>query len=202
MTENPPLGSKLPAKYENPLDRVLIATLMPLMPYLHAMNITPNMLTAASAVCAAVSLYYFAKGRIVPALTFWFFNYMFDLADGLKARLYNQQSSLGCKFDHISDVLSVLGLYGVVWTKLRAGALNWQSLWPLVVEAFVVLIGCLHLTCQEKYSQARTSQYIPISGIDVKSCRNVELMKLTRWGGVATVTLWHMFLIVFYSAKV
>ena len=198
MTDQPPHGSKLPAKYENPLDLWLISLLVPVMPILHDAGVTPNMLTAASAGCAAVSLYFMVKGKVELALVFWGLNYMFDLADGLKARLYNEQSSFGDAADHVSDVLSVVGLYGVIVYKL-SGKWKMQTLWPLIGEAVIMAIGLAQMTCQERYSQGRTSLYIPVAGVDVNKCKNVDVMRWTRWCGIATLTAWHMFLIVYYS---
>lgn len=194
---SPPHGSKLPYHYENPLDWLLIKALVPMMPALHALGITPNMLTAASALCAAASLYCMVKGEIGCALLLWGLNYMFDLADGLKARLFDQQSYLGCTWDHYTDILSVVGLYGVIAWRMRAGGRGW---WPLVVEVFVLLVSWTHFQCQERYSQGRTSMYIPVTGVDIKKCKNVDVMRWTRWFGVATLTAWHMFLIAYYGS--
>lgn len=195
--DQPPFGSKLPAHYENPLDFLLIKALVPLMPTVHALGVTPNMLTAASAICAAVSLYFMVKGQMGLALTFWALNYMFDLADGLKARLYDEQSVVGCRADHLSDVLSVVGLYAVIALKL-GGDWSGARVWPLLVEALLMCISVRHFVCQERYSQERTSAFIPVEGIDIKGCENVDVMHWTRWFGIATLTAWHLFLIYFY----
>lgn len=202
MIEAPPRGSKLPQRFENPLDWLLIKALVPMMPVVHALGITPNMLTAASALCAAASLYFMVKGRIVLALVLWGFNYIFDLADGLKARLFDEQSAQGDRLDHSSDVASVLGLYAVIAWKVGSPlkvAWSLRRAWPLVVEVLLVVLGLQHFQCQERYSQARTSQYIPVEGIDVSRCKDVDAMRWTRWFGIATVTLWHLFLIAFYG---
>lgn len=194
VAHQPPRGSKLPRRYENPLDWLLIRALMPTMPVLHRLNITPNMVTAASALCAAASLYCMVKGKVGFALALWGMNYLFDLADGLKARLYDQQSYLGSCADHCSDILSVLGLYAVILWKV-GGAWSLQRAWPLVVEALLMVVGLKHFECQERYSQARTDAYIPVEGIDVSRCEDVNAMRWTRWFGIATITLWHLFLI-------
>lgn len=200
--EAPPVGSKLPERYENPLDWLVLKRLLPVTPIFRALGVTPNMLTAASAVSAGLALYFMTTGRVGMAMLLWGLNYVFDLADGLQARVYDQQSVIGDVADHLTDILSILGLYAIIVYEIGAWKnWSWANTWPLLVEVALMACAMLQMACQEKYSQSRTAQYIPVMGVDTAACIDHNHMLWTRYFGVATVTVWHLFLIAFYGNR-
>lgn len=198
ISMNPPLpGCKLPEELENPLDTYLMRLLLPVMPMLHRLGVTPNTLTLASCLCAFSSLCLFMKERWVAASAMWLLNYVFDVADGMLARLFDMQTVTGSVADHLSDTCSVIGLYAcVLWKMHRHGI---RTVWPLVVGLVLMSCAMQQYICQERWSQERHPDFIPVEGVNPLMCTDTETLRWSRFFGVGTMTLWHVLLLCLYS---
>lgn len=183
-------GCKLPRHLENPLDDMLMAALHPLMAPMRRAGVTPNGVTLASAAAACASVYLCFQGHHpLAAGSLWFLSYVADVADGMLARQFRMETELGGRLDHGSDVLAFLALTAFVATRL--GERPW---WPLTVEAGLLAGAWWHLQCQEK-----DTAHLAFGGIDGTGCADKAHLSVSRWFGTGTLTLWHLFLIGFYS---
>lgn len=182
-------GCKLPRHLENPLDDMLMAATQPLMAPLRRAGVTPNGVTLASIAAAAASVYMCFKGHPVAAASLWFLSYVADVVDGMLARRYNMETELGGWLDHGSDVIAFLAL--MAFAVSRLGHRPW---WPLGVEAGLLAGAWWHLQCQEK-----DTTHLAFDGIDGSGCADKAHLVYSKWFGTGTLTVWHLFLIFFYS---
>ena len=182
-------GCKLPRQLENPFDDLLMVAIEPLLAPLRDLGVTPNAISWASIASAVASIGLAFHGFPVSAACLWLFNYVCDVADGFMARRYRMETEFGGQLDHYGDVLAFCGLMAFV-----ASRLSFRPWWPLGVEAFLVAATLYHLSCQEVGSKHQS-----FDGIDGSSCLDKHHLRWTRWFGVGTLTLWHIFLIMFYS---
>lgn len=184
-------GCKLPRHLENPVDDLLMVAVEPFLEPLRGAGVTPNMLTLVSMIAAAASVFFCFSGHPVCAMVLWLLNYVCDIADGFMARRYNMETAFGSALDHISDVLSFCGLMAFVAS--RSASLPRHN-WPLGVEIVLLLGAWLHMQCQEK-----DTPHLAVEGINGEACLDKGHLKFTRFVGTGTLTLWHLFLIHYYS---
>lgn len=182
-------GCKLPRHLENPVDDVLMAVVDPLLAPLRRAGVTPNHITLLSIAAAAASLYCCFNGRPSAAAALWSVGYVADVADGMMARRYNMETEFGGRLDHVSDVAAFCGLMAFAWSRLPR-----RPWWPLGVEALLLAGAWYHLQCQEK-----GTPHMAFDGIDGRRCSDKRHLEASRWLGTGTLTLWHLFLIFFYS---
>ena len=192
--DSPPPFSKLPQKFENPLDWAIINALHPWVETLRAAGVSANAVTTLSVVCKICSLWYFSKGNIALATLLWVAQYVLDCLDGMLARAVGE-TVLGDMYDHVSDTLGILGVYVIISQRLRSS--KTYPMWPLLVEALLLFVSMKHFICQERYSRENTG-YIRVIGIDEKRCNDLEIMRSTRYLGVGTHTLWILCLMFIY----
>lgn len=185
-------GCKLPRHLENPVDDLLMVAVEPLLASLHAAGVTPNMLTSLSMLAAAASVCLCFKGHPVSAMVAWMLNYICDVADGFMARRFNMETQFGSALDHISDVLAFCGLMAFVARQAHLIHI-W---WPLGIEILLLLGAWLHLQCQEK-----DTPHLAVEGISGQACLDKGHLRFTRFVGTGTLTLWHLFLIHYYSSR-
>lgn len=188
MSETIP-GCKLPRHLENPLDDLLMLAIQPLLAPLRRAGVTPNAITGVSMAAAGASIYLCFKGHPTAAALLWVLGYAADVADGFLARRFGLETELGGRLDHLSDVLAFAGLMAFVASRL--GGRPW---WPLAVEAGLLLGAWWHLHCQEK-----GSRFLAFDGVDGSACADKSHLMASRWVGTGTLTVWHVFLICFYS---
>jgi len=182
-------GCKLPRDLENPFDDSLMVLVEPVLLPLYRMGITPNMVTYASILAASAAIYLCFTGHPVLASLLWLLNYIFDIVDGFMARRFHMETRLGSILDHGSDVMAFVGLMAFVISRIKS-----QPKWPLSIEIILLIGVWYHLSCQEK-----DTPHIAFDGIDGNACYDRNHLKYTRWIGTGTLTLWHVFLINFYS---
>jgi phosphatidylglycerophosphate synthase len=70
---------------------------------LYKLHFPPNFITLLSLLMGMASAYAFYEGKLLTAAAFIFFSGLFDLADGMVARLSERTSKFGAVFDWIAD---------------------------------------------------------------------------------------------------
>lgn len=137
-----------PATNDVPLLKVLYLMTIPLAKLLARLNIKPNTITSISNVVALMGIGALIWGEnpwVFPAL--WLAALLFDMADGIVARVTGQSSASGSFYDHMSDQIKVILLFLAV-------ALRYDSLliWVLVyiTNALFLFMGIVNYVCMAR----------------------------------------------------
>lgn len=85
---------------------------------LYRLHLPPNLITLLSVAFGMASAYAFYNGKLLTGACFLFISGLFDLADGMVARLSDRASKFGAVFDWLADKWVdgfVLGTVGYVY---------------------------------------------------------------------------------------
>ena len=88
---------------------------MPVGVALYKLHFPPNLITLLSLLFGMLSAYAFYQGKLITGASFLLLSGLFDLADGIVARLSDRASKFGAVFDWVADkwvdgfVLGVVG---------------------------------------------------------------------------------------------
>lgn len=181
-----------------------------LLPFFRQTNHTPNIITTYSVIFKVISLVclWYRKAAFF-ALSF-LIAYVFDCMDGQYARTYQMTSEFGDLYDHVSDLLVIVGLItarmgSFLFTqnpdKRGEGshggspimALQYRiPLWWVGVYFVFVAMLTMHAGCQQK-NQCKKDESNSTETLDVLhwACPNAKWVKYTRWGGFGTFILIH-----------
>ena len=190
-----PSGTKLPTEYENPLDKLLFKIASPLVDVCHSVGLTPNDVTAVSFAAGVFSLHFFRQLHPGAAVACWSLNYLCDTIDGMFARRYDMETPFGDMFDHVTDVVTYAGVFGIATHKVLGGS-PWV---PLAVGAALALCAVGHMTCQEAYVK---DAHQKVAMLNAGWCSDPTNLSWTRFVGVGTLNLYLMFMIWFYCKRV
>jgi len=129
--------------------RVILSAIVKVLTFLH---INPNHLTFLGFVMSIVTAYTFARGNFTTAGLILIVAGLFDMVDGMVARITKSETPFGGFFDSVmdrySDLIMYLGL--IIWYG-REGRMDY------VVLVGVVIMGSV-LT---SYTRARAESLIP-----------------------------------------
>ncbi len=70
---------------------------------LYKLHMPPNLITLLSLTTGMLAAYFFYHGKLLTAVAFLVMSGLFDLADGIVARLSDKASKFGAVFDWIAD---------------------------------------------------------------------------------------------------
>lgn len=190
---------KIPPKYENPFDDVLINGCEYVSPIFHSYKFTPNMITTLSNVSAILVIILLLKAKCVIASFFFMISYFFDCLDGHVARKYNQVSVFGDYYDHISDFIKMAS---ILLTMCRKNKNKFFQVLPLII--MTTILSFVHLGYQEKYYNKQDSQSLGLLNFFVPGNANNKkligkIMKYTKYFGCGTCNLTLMMSILFYD---
>jgi phosphatidylglycerophosphate synthase len=140
---------KIDSKYENPLDDLNIAVAEHLSPCFHKMGFTANGITTLSMIFGILSIFLLWKGYIWGFAITFYISYWFDCMDGYYARRYNNVSKFGDLYDHIKDVVVMVGVLVVFY--LRNRGCGWKTWLPIGIGLGILFLTLSsYLGCQEK----------------------------------------------------
>ena len=137
---------KIPCKYENPIDNILISICEYTCPFAHALGLTPNILTTISLLFCGFAIFYLLKSRFYLAAFLFLISYYFDCMDGHFARKYKQTSKFGDYYDHIADFTKIVS---VLYTLFYINSTKFWNYIPYIILLFG--LSAVHLGCQEVY---------------------------------------------------
>jgi phosphatidylglycerophosphate synthase len=188
---------KIPARYENPFDNVIISHIDSIQSRFFKLGFTPNILTTISLVCHLYAMYFFVNNKeyyTVYSVIFFFLSYYFDCFDGHFARSYGMVTRFGDYYDHIGD-----------WSKnILFGYLIYTYYNPYFYASVAVLVifavlSIIHLSCQEHYYGKHVSEtfhllkYIcPSNYFNGNDCLNI-----TKYVGCGTYLLIAVIIIIY-----
>lgn len=193
-------GRKIGAEFENPLDDVLMRVCEAMEPGLHALGVTPNMITGASVVFGAAAAWALWEGHVVGFAALYSLSYFFDVLDGDYARRYDMVTEFGDMFDHINDNARTVTMVAVLLARYRLPGWAWVAL-----AASLVLMGC-QLGCQQLMFQRVRPAHHPAESLDACTCMcpfsdGERGARLTRWVGVGTAQAVFVLLVCFVARR-
>lgn len=198
---------KIPSKYENPLDDVLISIADQVCPAFKKLGFTPHGITTLSLICGLFALVFILKGYLVLFALFYLLSYFFDCLDGHYARKYNMVTTIGDLYDHIKDI--VIAVLALCIMYIRNKHIFSKSVVIAVVLIFVIfsVLGYIHLGCQEKYYQLhdkKTESCTLSFGKQLCPGNPEKNLKFTRWFGMGTwviITILFVIITELYARK-
>lgn len=190
-------GRKIESEFENPVDNFFIAISKVISGPLVNIGITPNMVTTLSFICGLISVYLLYKDKYLLSGSLFILGYFFDCMDGYIARKYNMISKFGDLYDHYTDIIVNIALLIVFMCK----KMDIKLKVILFVLIFIFIFCSLtHLGCQEKYYELieKNSKEGILYNL-VKMCKRKEMIRITRFFGTGSYTIFIFLIIVFYK---
>lgn len=185
---------KIPSSRENPIDVANIWTANKLCPIFRAVKMTANDITTLSLIFGIISLVFLWKYNWLGFAITYYISYFFDCMDGHYARKYKLVSKFGDYYDHIKDIIVVIGLVIVLIIRYKIPRKVW-IIFTVVMMIFTILMTA-QLGCQEKLYPHDESPMLNKSKIlcPGDATKNIQV---TKWFGCGTWTLVMIFA-VFY----
>lgn len=135
------------------VDTLVTNAILPTLPAWRTLRFTPNGLTTLGLVSSIACVYFLYQRQLGATLGCLAARWYFDYADGLTARKYNETSSFGDYYDHITDAVFTVGIAMVlVCGKYPSGSGKWciDHLKPILLGVlavffalFMVQMGCI-----------------------------------------------------------
>lgn len=186
--------SKIDNKYNNPIDVLLEKLYSPMIPFLHRIGVTPNMLTTLSLICGVLSASFIFQGKPKQGAILFLLNYLFDCMDGHMARRFKMESKFGDWYDHISDWVTALIIgYALIKNNNYKPLTNVKILFVLL---FLILSTMKWMGCQELMYNGKVGD--SVSGLK-RLCNNPhEELLLTKYLGFGTLNVF-IFIVIYFS---
>ena len=177
---------KIPSSQENPIDVANIWLCDKLCPVFRSLKMSANHITTLSLIFGVISLVFLWKYNWIAFAITYYISYMFDCMDGHYARKYKIVSKFGDYYDHIKDVIVVIGLILILIIRYKAPVKIWLIFTFIMVIFTVLMIA--HLGCQEKLYPHDESPALNKSKIlcPGNATKNIQY---TKWFGCGTWTL-------------
>lgn len=139
-------GRKIPPKFENPIDDILLDICDEMIDFCQEYDITPNAITVFRTLLGIFTLYYFNfSSNLFFPITGMAIFYFLDCLDGHLARKTNQVSILGDYLDHYADMSFGIGVIYILINKMYSNKVG------ILITMFTLLyLSCVHLGLQQK----------------------------------------------------
>lgn len=173
---------KIHHELENPFDSVFIYMSELTSGFYHDLDMEPNVITTISLLFGLLAGYFLYKKQNTLATVCWFIAYYYDCTDGFMARKYNQVTTFGDIYDHVSDTSKVIVILAIMYYLDKDKFFYWS---PVFVFVFSLML--VHLSCQEKIYN-KPDESVTINQFEYM-CPNSELIKYTRYFGVGTTIM-------------
>ena len=173
--------------YEDYFDRLLYPSIEYISDTIYNFKITPNMITFLGLIIGLLSAYYLYEKQIIISLVLWIVCYYLDLLDGYIARKYDQGSTVGGWFDHISDIIKFIAI-GIVLYKHK-------QYYVILILIIVFIITLFNTSCKTKYldrDKKKTDSFYLLKHI----CPDKNYVKFTHYFGEGTGALLYVILII------
>jgi phosphatidylglycerophosphate synthase len=177
--------------YENPIDRFLYYYIEKISDTVHSLHITPNIITFFGLVFGLLSAYFLYEKKFINCIILWFISYYLDLLDGYIARKYNQGSTFGGWFDHISDIIKLLLYLYVLYLHDKFNV--------IYIFILITIIGMTNTSCRTKFLNKEQNPTDSLYFVQ-KMCPDKNYVKYTRYWGEGLIAFLAP-LIILYSYK-
>ena len=185
-------GRKITRDKENPVDNILIDFATFVNPYLHYYGVTANMLTAGSFLFGLIAVAMVHYNKFELAALAFIIGYTFDCMDGNMARMFDEVTEFGDKFDHYTDVIQLILLIIVI-------AINRELSYKFKFILFIVTVAIssvtiVHIGCQEKHYDENSNDFLASFKV---LCTDKQIIYYTRYMGIGTLNLTIAILLLF-----
>lgn len=194
---------KIPTKFENPFDNVIISHIDRIQSHFFKLGFTPNILTTISLFCHLCSMYFFVNNEryyTFYSAIFFMLSYYFDCFDGHFARSYNMTTKFGDYYDHISDWFKTGLFIWLICTYFKP--YRYVSLLFIIIFGFLSVI---HLSCQEHlYGEYNSDTLYLLKYICPTNYFNIHIhdcLNITRYIGCGTYYLIATFIIIYLKTR-
>lgn len=200
--------SKLEEIHENPIDILCGKFSAAVTPVFRGWGWTPNMVTTLSVIASAMAVKSVYQGNQKLAFVVWaILSYLFDCVDGYMARTYDMCTKFGDFYDHFSDWVYFIALFGVAFL-VRGLKAEYQPyrMWFFGAIALATVGMMVHMGLQEWVyredsgadDQGPTLNYFArvakgICSFDPKDC-----IQNSRFLGTGTFVAVVIFIIAFF----
>lgn len=185
---------KIPCKYENPIDNILISICEYTCPFAYKLGLTPNILTTISILFCGICIVFLCKLYYLTAALFFFISYYFDCMDGHFARKYNQTTKFGDYYDHFADITKISS---VLYTLFTINSIYFWKYIPYIGILFT--LSGIHIGCQEIYYNKPESPSLSILQNMCPINKNSYIMQFTRFFGVGTAMMGIIIMILLFK---
>jgi len=187
---------KIPEKYENPFDNILINIAEMSNNFFHKQNFTANDLTTLSLLFSIWSTFNLYKGKYGLSAILYLVSYYFDCMDGNYARKYKMESKFGDLYDHFSDFIKTIFLF---ITMYQTNKNKFWKLFPIIL--FLLFLTFVHMSCQEVYYDKNNSPSLYLVKLLCPANKNNvdKFLKITRYVGVGTFNLFIFYILLTYN---
>ena len=156
---------KIPLQYESPIDQLLYYPSCIISKYLYWLlkktnkdtyvKNGANILTTISLILSLIGLYYIYIQKYTLGASLYFIGYLFDCCDGLYARTFNVSTQFGDHYDHISDIIKILGFYIILLTSSISKK---NKIIFILINIITVPLGLWSFGCQQKLAKDNDSE--------------------------------------------
>jgi hypothetical protein len=192
-------GRKIPSKYENPIDNIIIKGCDNLVNICTKLSITPNCITIFRTLLSFVTIHYlFNTCNInIPIIGTAVF-YFLDCMDGHLARATNMVTILGDYLDHYSDMF----FYFMFIIYIFINNYNNKNL-IIISTLSLTFMSMIHLGLQQKHYKILQDDDTHEELLDnLNHIHNLKLddIKWTRYFGLGTTYTYILF-VIYYIKK-
>lgn len=183
--------SQLPPFAECPVDWFIIKICSDIAPIFRATGHTANAITTEGAIASAWGLYSLYNYHLPQFAAGYALGYAFDCLDGHYARRYKMTSKFGEYYEHMKDIATTIGYFGVLFYRYNVSP-------GVLVSFFLLGTGLLvHMGHQQKYIESDGSAFLDFLQ---PLARKVKNIKYTRWFGCGTFMLFSVVAPFYLSA--
>jgi phosphatidylglycerophosphate synthase len=184
--------NKLQPELNSPIDNIFNLIADSQLNFYYNLNFTPNMLTTLSLLTGIGSVYAIYKDSYVLAAILWLVSYFYDCIDGKFARKYNMVSKFGDYYDHISDLIKIVGVFCILYYKISRNKDNtYFIILSILFFGILCIIAYIHTMCQEiiyaKNDSPVLSSYNILPKMSKETCS--KNMYYLRFFGLGTIVL-------------
>jgi len=186
---------KLPERYENPIDNILINICEYISPFHKQINMTPNILTTISLILGIMSAIFIYYDYYKTAAILYFLSYFYDCMDGFYARKYNMTTQFGDYYDHASDFFKNIILAAVIYYKSPT---KFKTI--LLILTIPFILQTIHIGCQEIYSPFEDESKSLAIFKKICPSKNSDILLFTRFFGTGTANMIIVYLLYTFES--
>lgn len=192
------MSAKIPSSQENPFDVYNISLVDKLCPTFKSLKFTPNGITTLSLIFGLLSLLFLWNYNVLGFGICYYISYLFDCLDGHYARKYNMVSKFGDLYDHIKDVLVVIGIFTILYLRYKKKNNVWRNFILLTIG--MTLFMNAQLGCQEKLYPKNESDTLKFAK-NLCPGSPTKTIQITKWFGCGTWIIYIILAVWYLKSK-